>query len=317
MLYLCSCLTDLSLPPGGDWTPHKVELTVWSFFVLRENKPQVLDDLPSAEAEVVRPARENGLHQEVSNADLQAEAGEESVASEPASNGSPEPETCTGQQPLETPGAESPAQQTEVRCFTFIINIIIFFIIFFFFFFLILIFLPSFLPIHQEVFHQREDILASSLSFCRTDPILEIFSKIQSNPTFTLPGETVVHISTEKYFLLSPRPLALDLRTDCYYFQTPVVETPVESHNGNGHTEHLEEKEEAAAPEAAQTKRTLEDPEPAAAAPESKRPCTESVEREEREEREETEPAQPPPAAPAAPNGVNSTQPQPISSGGD
>jgi len=193
---------------GGDWTPHKVELTVWSFFVLRENKPQVLDDLPSAEAEVVRPARENGLHQEVSNADLQAEAGEESVASEPASNGSPEPETCTGQQPLETPGAESPAQQTE----------------------------------------------------------------------------------------------------------TPVVETPVESHNGNGHTEHLEEKEEAAAPEAAQTKRTLEDPEPAAAAPESKRPCTESVER---EEREETEPAQPPPAAPAAPNGVNSTQPQPISSGGD
>jgi len=144
---------------GGDWTPHKVELTVWSFFVLRENKPQVLDDLPSAEAEVVRPARENGLHQE-----------------------------------------------------------------------------------------------------------------------------------------------------------TPVVETPVESHNGNGHTEHLEEKEEAAAPEAAQTKRTLEDPEPAAAAPESKRPCTESVER---EEREETEPAQPPPAAPAAPNGVNSTQPQPISSGGD
>ena len=71
---------------------------------------------------------------------------------------------------------------------------------------------------------------------------------------------------------------------------------------------------------AAQTKRALEDPEPAAAAPESKRPCTETVEREEREEREvreETEAPEPPPAAPAAPNGVNSTPPQPISSGGD
>ena len=92
-----------------------------------------------------------------------------------------------------------------------------------------------------------------------------------------------------------------------YYLQTPV-----ESQNGNGHTEHTEEGG------AAQTKRALEDPEPAAAAPESKRPCTETVEREEREEvREETEPPQPPPAAPAAPNGVNSTPPQPISSGGD
>ena len=91
-----------------------------------------------------------------------------------------------------------------------------------------------------------------------------------------------------------------------YYLQTPV-----ESQNGNGHTDHVEEDG------AAQTKRALEDPEPAAAAPESKRPCTETVEREEREEREETEAPEPPPAAPAAPNGVNSTPPQPISSGGD
>merc|ERR1712001_635505 len=49
---------------GGDWTPHKVELTVWSFFVLRENKPHVLDDLPTADSEAKRAARENGLRQE-------------------------------------------------------------------------------------------------------------------------------------------------------------------------------------------------------------------------------------------------------------
>merc|ERR1719476_870509 len=36
---------------GGSWNPHKVEMTVWSFFVLRENKPHVLDDLPSAGAD--------------------------------------------------------------------------------------------------------------------------------------------------------------------------------------------------------------------------------------------------------------------------
>ena len=105
-------------PPGGDWTPHKVELTVWSFFVLRENKPHVLDDLPSADSEPKRAARENGLRQEVSNG--QAEAGEE-----------PQPETCTDQQPREAE-AESPAEQTDrsfvepqVRCFTFFIFIFI------------------------------------------------------------------------------------------------------------------------------------------------------------------------------------------------
>merc|ERR1711936_615231 len=59
---------------GGDWTPHKVELTVWSFFVLRENKPHVLDDLPSADADAKRAARENGLRQEVSNGQVEAEA---------------------------------------------------------------------------------------------------------------------------------------------------------------------------------------------------------------------------------------------------
>merc|ERR1711884_604339 len=35
---------------GGDWTPHKVELTVWSFFVLRELKPEVLEELPEADS---------------------------------------------------------------------------------------------------------------------------------------------------------------------------------------------------------------------------------------------------------------------------
>ena len=110
-----------------------MELTVWSFFVLRENKPHVLDDLPSADTDAKRVARENGLRQEVSNGEAEAEAREEAVAPEPASNGSPEPEICTDQQPLQTE-AEPPAEQTDrsnvepqVRYFTFIIFIIIIF----------------------------------------------------------------------------------------------------------------------------------------------------------------------------------------------
>merc|ERR1719400_1610338 len=31
---------------GGEWTPHKVEMAVWTFYVLREFKPEVLEDLP-------------------------------------------------------------------------------------------------------------------------------------------------------------------------------------------------------------------------------------------------------------------------------
>ena len=116
-----------------------MELTVWSFFVLRENKPHVLDDLPSADTDAKRVARENGLRQEVSNGEAEAEAREEAVAPEPASNGSPEPEICTDQQPLQTE-AEPPAEQTDrsnvgpqVRCFTFIIFTIFFFIFLIFF----------------------------------------------------------------------------------------------------------------------------------------------------------------------------------------
>ena len=134
-----------------------MELTVWSFFVLRENKPHVLDDLPSADADAKRAARENGLRQEVSNGavEVEADAGEKVAASEP------EPETCTDQQPLET-GAESPAEQTDrsnvepqVRCFTFLIFI---FLTFFFFF---LIFFLIFLMIHQEATFspERRDIV--------------------------------------------------------------------------------------------------------------------------------------------------------------
>merc|ERR1711962_1754367 len=32
---------------GGDWTPHKVEMAVWTHYVARDLKPELLDDMPS------------------------------------------------------------------------------------------------------------------------------------------------------------------------------------------------------------------------------------------------------------------------------
>merc|ERR1719219_1985518 len=32
---------------GGSWTPHKVELAVWTHYVARDTKPEILADMPS------------------------------------------------------------------------------------------------------------------------------------------------------------------------------------------------------------------------------------------------------------------------------
>lgn len=50
-------------------------MTVWSYYVLRENKPHVLEDLPPAD-DGKRVNRENGVHQEVSNGEQDQEEHE-------------------------------------------------------------------------------------------------------------------------------------------------------------------------------------------------------------------------------------------------
>ena len=46
LIYLLLCCA------GGDWNPHKVELAVWAYYILREHRPELLEDLPDA-----RPAK--------------------------------------------------------------------------------------------------------------------------------------------------------------------------------------------------------------------------------------------------------------------
>jgi len=33
---------------GGEWTPHKVEMAVWTYYILRDLKPEALENLPEA-----------------------------------------------------------------------------------------------------------------------------------------------------------------------------------------------------------------------------------------------------------------------------
>jgi hypothetical protein len=71
---------------GGSWTPHKVEMAVWTHYVARDLKPELLEDMPSKhEAKV---DRFNGACDSPTNGEV-SEVAEEAVdaAGEPAKNG--------------------------------------------------------------------------------------------------------------------------------------------------------------------------------------------------------------------------------------
>ena len=114
--------------PGGEWTPHKVEMAVWTYYVLREFKPEVLDDLPEANAAsekrlsgigaAVTTDTENGLNGEVSNgletesvSDLAAEAKTEAnhIDTSPPSITEIEPKVT------ESNGSEPPPSEPTLK----------------------------------------------------------------------------------------------------------------------------------------------------------------------------------------------------------
>jgi hypothetical protein len=80
--------------PGGDWNPHKVELAVWTHYVLNELKPEVLMDMPGAtsaetakpvvtSAPIVSSAPSNGASEEAKN----VANGEDSNSTSESANG--------------------------------------------------------------------------------------------------------------------------------------------------------------------------------------------------------------------------------------
>ena len=121
--------TEFPISGGTEWTPHKVEMAVWTYYILREFKPEALENLPEASDRRVAstepaeaesgPANGNGVNGEVSNGD--AEAAEVT----PEAEASPAPPTDQG--PEVTPevpeaseantngtnGSEAPAEAAE------------------------------------------------------------------------------------------------------------------------------------------------------------------------------------------------------------
>lgn len=54
-------LIEIQFPcpdPKSNWTPHKVELTLWTHYIGRELKPSIFDDFP--EAKEISSPEENG-----------------------------------------------------------------------------------------------------------------------------------------------------------------------------------------------------------------------------------------------------------------
>lgn len=93
------CVERLNAQGGTEWTPHKVEMAVWTYYILREFKPEALENLPEASdrrvattepAESDGPANgNNGVNGEVSNGDAEA-APSPTVTSDQAPEVTPE-----------------------------------------------------------------------------------------------------------------------------------------------------------------------------------------------------------------------------------
>jgi len=76
---------------GGSWTPHKVEMAVWTHYVARDLKPEILEDMPSkheAKADRFNGDIDDDLVIPAVNGEVSGESGPETeVEAEPFKNG--------------------------------------------------------------------------------------------------------------------------------------------------------------------------------------------------------------------------------------
>ncbi|XP_015919372.1 uncharacterized protein [Parasteatoda tepidariorum] len=68
-----------SLDPKSHWTPHKVELTLWTHYLARDLKPSILEGMPHAKSET----SENGDHADDNAIENGSEPSSEGVISNP------------------------------------------------------------------------------------------------------------------------------------------------------------------------------------------------------------------------------------------
>ena len=63
---ISKCITRLN-SQGGDWTPHKVDMAMYSYCILREQKPHLLKDMPDDLVVSSVPANNGGKNEEKEN----------------------------------------------------------------------------------------------------------------------------------------------------------------------------------------------------------------------------------------------------------
>merc|ERR1712223_234897 len=102
---------------GGSWTPHKVELAVWTHYVARDNKPEILADMPSRHApkvdrfpSTVETPATNGENHEPHNGAGSHHESEPAPAPEPAAE-APAPL----KRPLEQEAEDEVEEQQEAK----------------------------------------------------------------------------------------------------------------------------------------------------------------------------------------------------------
>jgi len=113
--YVKACVERLNSREGAsNWTPHKVELAVWTHYILRDLKPEVLDDMPAAESSKASPIKPAAVEPSAEPAAAEP-AATEPVIAEPAA---PEPVVAEPSAPepvvTETPPVEPAAPKPVV-----------------------------------------------------------------------------------------------------------------------------------------------------------------------------------------------------------
>ena len=64
---ISKCITRLN-SQGGSWTPHKVDMALYSYYILRQHKPDLLKEMPEDDGTaVVRIVEEKANHENGSN----------------------------------------------------------------------------------------------------------------------------------------------------------------------------------------------------------------------------------------------------------
>lgn len=98
---------------GSEWTPHRVELAVWTHYICRDLKPDILVDMPeaneSAPAAAAESAPANGVEEEDSNTNFSAASTVSSACDEDSNSVSE-----ANKNPEEPSAAEEATNESEV-----------------------------------------------------------------------------------------------------------------------------------------------------------------------------------------------------------